>query len=101
MLLGAGALTKKIMNARTRRRNKSRVGKGLTGLFAAGVTGGAIRYFTDAINGPRRRDKVSAVLGKVRRKDTNEWDNDGSVDENRFQVHESAPAETNPTSAGA
>lgn len=65
LLLGGGALLRKAMqNAQTKRRKRRGAGRKVTGILLASAAGGALRYFSDTVSGPRRREKIMRLIGK-------------------------------------
>jgi|GEM_PF-4526536 len=87
LVLGSGAVAKKMINrAKARKRRKAKVGQTLAGVVAAGATGGAIKYFGDSVRGPRRRHKITKLVGRGKE----EFEGN---DDNRFKMQQSTPAE--------
>lgn len=93
LIIGGGALLRKIMNdAQMRRKKRKHIGRKVTGLALASAAGGAVKYFSDSVSGARRRQKVMRLMGKGEQ--SGEWTGSNGESQDSLQLQDAAPSQT-------
>lgn len=94
LIIGGGAVARRLMNkAQIKRKKRKGAGRKITGLVLASAAGGAFRYFTDSVSGPRRRQKVMRMMGKAEQGP--EWSGGNAEPQDQVQMQD-ATADTTP-----
>lgn len=87
LLVGAAAILKKVRSQAAQRRRKSR-GRKIFGVLGATGVFGLVKYFTNPLEGKRRREKVR---GLVTRRDDFEQDWQPMGSHSEIKVPETTP----------